>query len=215
MVIVTRAEHLIQVMTRLDPWLLIWKKPLYYQHSQEREGCAETRLSVWPLQQLTYLWKRPVGVISNYYWIRFWIGNRLTATYRKWLWQRQGRASLIFISVGFPHSSVGKESTCNAGDPSSIPAVGRRDRLPTPVFLGRGSAGKESACNMGDLGLNPGVGRSPGGGKGYPLQYSGLENSMDREAWWATIHGIAKSWAWLSDFHFHHRRRHDEYLSSC
>ena len=42
-----------------------------------------------------------------------------------------------------------------------------------------GSAGKESACNVGDLGLIPGLGRSPGEGKGYPLQYSGLENSMD------------------------------------
>ena len=56
----------------------------------------------------------------------------------------------------------------------------RRDRLPTPVFLGFpcGSAGKESACNAGGLGLIPGLGRSPGEGKGYPLQYSGLENSM-------------------------------------
>ena len=42
-----------------------------------------------------------------------------------------------------------------------------------------GSAGKESACNVGDLGLIPGLGRSPGEGKGYPLEYSGLENSMD------------------------------------
>ena len=50
----------------------------------------------------------------------------------------------------------------------------RRDRLPTPVFLGFfcGSAGKESACNVGDLGSTPGLGRSPGEGKGYPLQYS-------------------------------------------
>ena len=56
----------------------------------------------------------------------------------------------------------------------------RRDRLPTPVFLGFpcGSAGKESDCNAGDLGSKPGLGRSPGEGKGYPLQYSGLENSM-------------------------------------
>jgi len=52
------------------------------------------------------------------------------------------------------------------------------------VFLGflGGSACKKSACNEGDLGLNPGLGRSPGGGNGYPLQYSGLENSMDRGA---------------------------------
>ena len=57
----------------------------------------------------------------------------------------------------------------------------RRDRLPTPVFLGFpcGSAGKESTYSMGDLGSIPGLGRSPGEGKGYPLQYSGLENSMD------------------------------------
>ena len=52
-----------------------------------------------------------------------------------------------------------------------------------------GSAGKESACNAGDLGSIPGLGRSPGEGKGYPFQYSGLENSMDSIA-----HGVAKSW---------------------
>ena len=59
-------------------------------------------------------------------------------------------------------------------------------------------AGKESACNVGDLGLNPGSGRSPGEGKGYPLQYFGLENSMDR-----IVHGVAKSQTRLSNFHFH------------
>ena len=51
-----------------------------------------------------------------------------------------------------------------------------------------GSAGKESACTVGDLGSIPGLGRSPGGERGYPLQYSGLENSMD-----CLVHGIAKS----------------------
>ena len=57
----------------------------------------------------------------------------------------------------------------------------RRDRLPAPVFLGflGGSDGKESAYNVGDLGSIPGLERSPREGKGYPLQYSGLENSMD------------------------------------
>ena len=75
----------------------------------------------------------------------------------------------------------------------------RRDRLPTPVFLGFlcGSAGKESACNAEDLGSIPGLGRAPGEGKGYPLQYSGLENSMD-----CIVHGVTKSWTQLSDFHF-------------
>ena len=59
-----------------------------------------------------------------------------------------------------------------------------------------GSAGKESACNAGGLGSIPGLGRSPGGGKGYPLQYSGLENSMDH-----IVHGVAKRRTQLSDFH--------------
>ena len=60
-----------------------------------------------------------------------------------------------------------------------------------------GSAGKESACNARDLGLIPGLGRSPEEGKGYPLQDSGLENSVD-----CIVHGVPKSWTQLSDFHF-------------
>ena len=75
----------------------------------------------------------------------------------------------------------------------------RRDRLPTPVFLGFlwGSAGKEFACNAGDLGLIPGLGRSPGEGKGFPLQYTGLENSMDSIA-----RGVTNSRTRLSNFQF-------------
>ena len=65
-----------------------------------------------------------------------------------------------------------------------------------------GSDGKESACNEGDPGSIPGLGRSPGEGNGYPLQYSCLENSMDRGAWWATVHGVTKSQTRLSDFQF-------------
>ena len=61
-----------------------------------------------------------------------------------------------------------------------------------------GSDGKESAHNAGDTGLIPGSGRSLGEGNDNPLQYSCLENSMDRGAWWATIHGIAKSRTQLS-----------------
>ena len=76
----------------------------------------------------------------------------------------------------------------------------RRDRLLATVFSGFpcGSAGRESACNVGDLGLIPGLERSSGGGegKGYPLQCSGLENSMD-----CIVYGVAMSQTQLSDFH--------------
>ena len=67
----------------------------------------------------------------------------------------------------------------------------RRDRLPTPVFMGFVVAQliKNPTCNAGDLGSISGLGRTPGGGKGYPLEYSGLENSMD-----CIVHGVAKSW---------------------
>ena len=59
---------------------------------------------------------------------------------------------------------------------------------------------KESACNAGDLGSIPGWGRSLGEGNGNPLQYSCLENPMDGGAWWATVHGVAKSRTQLSDY---------------
>ena len=53
---------------------------------------------------------------------------------------------------------------------------------------------KQSACNPGDAASIPGSGRSPGEGNGNPLQYSCLEDPRNREAWWATVHGVAKSW---------------------
>ena len=68
--------------------------------------------------------------------------------------------------------------------------------------LPRWLSGKESACNAGnarDAGSIPGSGRSPEGGNGNPLQYSCLDNSIDRGAWRATVHGVAKSQARLSD----------------
>ena len=76
----------------------------------------------------------------------------------------------------------------------------RRGRLPTLVFLGFpcGSAGKESTCNGEDLSSISGLGWSPREGKGYPLQYSGLENSMA-----CIVNGVTKRRTRLSDFHFH------------
>ena len=65
-----------------------------------------------------------------------------------------------------------------------------------------GSDGKASAYDAGDPGSIPLLGRSPGEGSGNPLQYSCLENPMDRGAWWVTVHGVAKSWTQLSNFTF-------------
>ena len=73
-----------------------------------------------------------------------------------------------------------------------------------------GSAGKEPTCNAGDLGSIPELGRSPGEGKGYPLQYFGLENSTD-----CIVHGVTKSRTRLSDFHFHFHSRDSTDSFSC
>ena len=79
---------------------------------------------------------------------------------------------IILCIWGFPRGSDGKESACNVGDQGLIP--GWED----PIFTDS-SVGKESTCNAGDLGLIPGLERSPGEEESHPLQYSGLENSMN------------------------------------
>ena len=107
------------------------------------------------------------------------------------------------VNESFPDSSVGKELPAMQETP--VPLLSQedlleRDRLPTPVFLGFpcGSAGKESTCDVGDLGLIPGLGISAGESKGYPLQSSGLENSMD-----CIVLGVTESQTRLSYFHCH------------
>ena len=72
-----------------------------------------------------------------------------------------------------------------------------------PLGFPGGSDGKESACNAGDLDSIPGLRRSSGEGNGYPLQYSCLENSMGRGAWWATIHKVPNSWIQLNRLSTH------------
>ena len=73
-------------------------------------------------------------------------------------------------------------------------------------LMSDGSDGKAYARNAGDRDSIPGSGRSPGEGNGNPLQYSCLENSMGGGAWWAIVHGVAKSWTQLSDFSLHNVR---------
>ena len=90
--------------------------------------------------------------------------------------------------MGFPDSSVGKESTCNAVDPGSIPGSGRSTREGTGYPLQYCWASL-----VAQMVKNP----SPGEGNGYPLQYSGLENCMD-----CIVHGVTKNHTLLSNFHF-------------
>ena len=106
------------------------------------------------------------------------------------------------VCVCFPGGSAGKGSTCNAGDPGSVPGLGRSagdgiGYLPPPIFLGFpcGSAGKESYLQCG----RPGLGRSPGGGPGNPFSILAWRIPMDRGAWRAAVHGVAKSRTQLSD----------------
>ena len=131
-----------------------------------------------------------VGLSALSYDVDSWVGDNKRLTEKSTMAPTK-LYSLDCSIRDFPDRLVGKESSCNAGDPSSIPGFGRSPGegigYPTPVFLGLpcGSAGKELACHVGDLGSIPGSGRSPGEGKGFPLQYSGLENSMDclRQCW--------------------------------
>ena len=85
--------------------------------------------------------------------------------------------------------------SCAKGDREEILQVASEVKCITNIILGfpSGSDGKESACNAGDPGSIPGLGRSPGEGNGYPLQYSCLENPMDRGACCTSVHGVPKS----------------------
>ena len=100
-----------------------------------------------------------------------------------------------------PPASKVRGVHCPPPNPQVLPAMcfSPFDSTHTPgVGFPCGSAGKESTCNSGDLALTPGLGRSPGEGKGYPLQYSGQENST-----YCIVPGVTKSQTGLNDFHIH------------
>ena len=109
-------------------------------------------------------------------------------------------SGLSFPSPRDPDPGMNPYCLSHQGRSSSVEILLK----PSTLFLGfsSGSNGKESACNAGNLGLIPGSGRSPGEGNGNLLQYSCLENPMDRGAWWATVHGVTKSQTRLSNFTF-------------
>ena len=94
------------------------------------------------------------------------------------------------------HSSLqsAKMGVLRFQEQRALGGVLRQKELPVTLILPgpNGSVGKESACNAGELRSFPGLGRSPGEVNGNPLQYSCLKNPMDREAWWAAVHGVAR-----------------------
>ena len=143
-----------------------------------------------------------------------------------------GRSSLIQLSnftFTFHFHALEKEMTTHSsvlawripgtGEPGGLPSMGSHRvghdwsdlaaaaGISSLVGFPCGSVDKESACNAGDLGSVPGLGRSPGEWKGYPLQYSGLENSID-----CIVHEVRKSQTRLSDFHF---RDDLKYMREC
>ena len=112
--------------------------------------------------------------------------------------------SITKSKMGFPHSSVGKEYTCNAGDPGLIPGLGRSPGEGIGYLLQYSWASLVAQLVKNLPAMQETWIQSlfredyPGEGKGYPLQCSGLENLMD-----CMVHGVAKSRTWLSDLHFH------------
>ena len=97
------------------------------------------------------------------------------------------------------HYCLIPEEMCSSQDSFTFLHILWNYYLPPAIIPSYGSDGKESACNARDLGSIPRSGRSPGERKSYPFQYSCLRNSVDREAWRATVHGFTKSWTQLSD----------------
>ena len=169
------------------------------QAARNSELLLSALIQVWCLPCLTFI------KIGNFYIFLTWQWNILMVFLQPPIfpsYQLNISCSWLLKVMHFD-SSVGKESACNAEDPGMITGLGRSagEGIGYPFQYSWVSLVtqlvKESVCSAGDLGLIPELGRSPGEGKGYLLQYSGLENSMD-----CIVHGVAKSWTWLCNFHF-------------
>ena len=138
----------------------MFKLPHNCTHFTCQQGHAQNP----PIQASTVRESKTVKCLS---WIQKRQSNQRSNCNTRWIIEKARefqKKKNYFCFIGFPDSSVGRESTCNAGDSGSI----------------------------------SGLGRSPGEENGHPLQYSGLENSMDSK-----VHGVAKSKTQLSNFHFH------------
>ena len=162
-------------------------------------GCSADLLT---FERLVHL---PTRILSLKHWPSFWKKND------SWIGLIKSHYDMISAAVfGLPFSF----SPWTLHSPEICPSWLKYILLPSPLsLLGLPwcPCGKESACNAGDArdeGSIPGSGRSPGGGEGNPLQYYCLENSLDREVWWNTVHRVTKSRIQLSTYTHTHTHTH-------
>ena len=143
-------------------------------------GCWECCLCYW----------EPQNLLSHFK------GKFIFPAFIQWYWASQNHSfykeSLLWAHPGALWQLEGWDWECGGGQVAGTRRTGLYVYLWLIPGFPVGSNGKESACSAGVLGSIPGTGRSPGEWNGYPLQYSWLENAMDRGAWWATVHSVTK-----------------------
>ena len=141
----------------------------------------------------------------------------IQGTHKSLLQQHSSKASILqcsalfIVQLSYPYMTTGKTIALTRWTFSGK-VMSLLFNMPFRLVMSFSgdSDGKASAYNAGDPGSIPGSGKSPGEGNGNPFQYSCLENPMDRGAWWATVHGVAKSQTRLSDFTHTHTHTHTQ-----
>ena len=172
---------------------LLWKCTQRRTWKEAKQGCSLSPGSTENSFSLIPRWASEVWIMlqSHFSWLGARVGLCFHIPTAVSYWLR-----VNWSGFGIPDTSVALHSWAEwLQQPEDSPL-----RKSFSCWSG-GSDGKEYACNVGDSGSIPGSGRSPGegNGNGNPLQYSCLEDSLDRSTWWAIVYGVAKSQTWLSN----------------
>ena len=228
---VSLQPHGLQLTRLLCPWDSTGKNT-GVGHYALLEGIFPTQGSYpgflhckWILYQLSYQGSPGLGIMPYYLATSC---KELTHWKRPWCWERLGAGGegddrgwdgWMASPTRWAWVWVNSGSSWWTGRPGVLQFTGsqRVGHNWATELNWTDSHGKESACNMVDLGLISGSGRSPGGEHGNPLQYSCLENPMDRGAWQATAHGVAKRQTWLSNYttlHYYFTNRVNSHIWS-